>query len=106
MRPNGGFPRFPAQAVSVSQKEKVTVTDAGWGGQILSDGLRMEWEGEIHLAQELRVFHSPKRLNFSSSEVSPRVLSAGWAPWRRKQGDRAGAGTAGAEGGRAGRRTP
>lgn len=49
------------------------------------------------MAQELGPFHSPKRLSFSRSEVSPRMLQAGWAPWRRRQADQAGAGAPGAE---------
>ena len=56
----------------VSQKKKkVTVTDSvggrRWGLQIMSHELKVGWEGESFMAQELGPFHSPKRSSFSRS---------------------------------------
>lgn len=70
----------------------------------MSDRLRVGWEGKSLLAQELGAFSFPKRSNFSLFEVSPRLLQARWAPWRRRQTDPEAAGAD--VGRRAGRGTP
>lgn len=57
----------------------MTVTDAawvgvggwvGWGANL--GGLRMGWAGKTHLAQELGVFHSPKRFELPAPLKYPR----------------------------------